>query len=456
MAAVKTSPAADALDLPILHSVSRARAGRKLALALGLMIVALPVAAAFVPWQQNVAGTGRVVALDPRQRPIVIPAPVTGVLVDLQVQEGSRVEEGATLAVMSDQDTGLLPRLEARLEFAQQKVASAELYLKLAQEKAKQLRAEKDLALTAARADVRIAFERIKQAEQDVVAKEANVKQKEADLERQRKLYEEVGTRSQDDFQLAELAYATAKAELEAARAKEKEAISDEEAKIAAQDRVSPAFDGRIADAEAAVQSAQQSLQDAQTDLTNKESELRRQETQVVKAPMAGTVLAINGANNRDLISRGAPLIEFVPDADDLVVELLMRGIDAPLIKPGRKARLQFEGWPAVQFAGWPSVAVGTFGGVVRLVDAQARPDGRVRVVVVPDPEDEEWPDPPFLRQNVRASGWIQLEMVSAGYEIWRQLNAFPPTVAMEPQTDAQGLKGDGKFPGESGDAKKP
>ena len=47
---------------------------------------------------------------------------------------------------------------------------------------------------------------------------------------------------------------------------------------------------------------------------------------------------------------------------------LLIEYVDAPLIEPGRKVRLQFEGWPAVQFVGWPSVAVGTFGGKVNRV----------------------------------------------------------------------------------------
>ena len=58
-------------------------------------------------------------------------------------------------------------------------------------------------------------------------------------------------------------------------------------------------------------------------------------------------------------------------------MELWARGNDAPLITPGRKVRLQFEGWPAVQFAGWPSVAVGTFGGIVGVVDAYRGAEAR-------------------------------------------------------------------------------
>ncbi|MEM7457372.1 MAG: toxin secretion protein, partial [Planctomycetota bacterium] len=88
----------------------------------------------------------------------------------------------------------------------------------------------------------------------------------------------------------------------------------------------------------------------------------------------------------------------------------------------------QFEGWPAVQFAGWPSVAVGTFGGVVASVDATDNGKGQFRVLVTPG--DAEWPSDRYLRQGVRANGWVMLREVSLGYEIWRQLNGFPVIVS--------------------------
>jgi hypothetical protein len=114
-------------------------------------------------------------------------------------------------------------------------------------------------------------------------------------------------------------------------------------------------------------------------------------------------------------------------------VELWVAGRDGPLISSGRKVRLQFEGWPAVQFVGWPSVAVGTFGGVVEFVDALADESGRYRVVVSPDPDDLPWPDNRWLRQGVRANGWVLLERVRLGFELWRQINGFPPALGAAP-----------------------
>ena len=86
-----------------------------------------------------------------------------------------------------------------------------------------------------------------------------------------------------------------------------------------------------------------------------------------------------------------------------------------------------FEGWPAVQFGGWPEVAVGTFGAVVSTVDPVVSSNGRFRVLLVPDPDDAPWPSNAYLRFGAQARGWILLDTVSVGYELWRRLNGFPP-----------------------------
>jgi hypothetical protein len=57
---------------------------------------------------------------------------------------------------------------------------------------------------------------------------------------------------------------------------------------------------------------------------------------------------------------------------------------------------------------------------------------GNFLISVTPDPNDDPWPDERYLRQGVKANGWVLLRQVPLGYEIWRQLNGFPPTVANE------------------------
>ncbi len=158
---------------------------------------------------------------------------------------------------------------------------------------------------------------------------------------------------------------------------------------------------------------------------------LARQQQQSVTAPRSGTILRRLAGEGSKLVKTGDILAVIVPDTASRAVELWVDGNDAPLITPGRNVRLQFEGWPAIQFSGWPSVAVGTFGGKVSFVDAADSGNGKFRVVVVPA-EGERWPSPRYLRQGVRANGWILLDRVTLGYELWRQFNGFPPSLKEE------------------------
>jgi multidrug resistance efflux pump len=175
---------------------------------------------------------------------------------------------------------------------------------------------------------------------------------------------------------------------------------------------------------------------DARAELARIETRMARQGLQLVRAPRDGTILRRAAGAGGVQVSAGQELVLFVPDTDSRAVELWMDGNDVPFIYPGREVRLQFEGWPAIQFAGWPGLAVGTFGGRVAIVDeADARSPGTFRILVTPM-EGEEWPDRRFLRQGVRAHGWVLLDVVPLGYELWRQFNGFPPVVAM---TDSGG-----------------
>ena len=49
--------------------------------------------------------------------------------------------------------------------------------------------------------------------------------------------------------------------------------------------------------------------------------------------------------------------------------------------------------------------------------------------VVVPDEKDDAWPEYPYLRQGVRVHGWVLLDQVPLGYEVWRRMNGFPPAL---------------------------
>ena len=179
----------------------------------------------------------------------------------------------------------------------------------------------------------------------------------------------------------------------------------------------------RIAEREGAVASARAALNRADVSLT-------RQSSQILRAPRDGFIQSVNAGDASTYVSAGAVLATFVPQSLERVVEVYIDGRDVALVKPGDKARIMFEGWPAVQFSGWPSVAVGTFGGIVVAVDQSAQLNGRFRVLIREDKtEKHHWPADRFVRFGAKAQAWVLLETVPVGYEIWRQLNNFPPVL---------------------------
>ena len=168
---------------------------------------------------------------------------------------------------------------------------------------------------------------------------------------------------------------------------------------------------------------------EAAASLAKAEVALSRQQTQLVTAPRDGTILRVLHGSGNVFVNEGDLLAKFVPQNFTQAAEIYIAGNDLPLVFPGRKVRLQFEGWPAVQFSGWPSVAIGTFGGIVTTVDPSASENGKFRVIVKPDKDDIDWPNYTYLRQGTRLHGWILLNQVKLGYELWRQFNGFPPSI---------------------------
>ena len=154
---------------------------------------------------------------------------------------------------------------------------------------------------------------------------------------------------------------------------------------------------------------------------------LARQSIQTKVAPSDGTILRLMSAGESTYVNAGEVLASFIPDGVERSVALIVSGLDAPLVYPGRRVRLQFDGWPMFQFSGWPAAALGTFPGIVEFVEPIADASGRFRVWVKEDVSEGGWPEERYVRLGSRVRGWVLLEEVRLGYELWRQLNGFPP-----------------------------
>lgn len=181
-------------------------------------------------------------------------------------------------------------------------------------------------------------------------------------------------------------------------------------------------------------------LAEARAKLSRVDVTLNRQSAQTVRAPRDGRIQSINAAAGATLVSAGDRLATLAPEAPVRIVELMVDGRDIAMIRPGRAVRLAFEGWPAIQFSGWPSIAQGMFDGRVRSIDPSAQTTGLFRVIVEPMPGRNPWPDTDYVRLGAKVRGWIQMETVSVGYELWRQLNDFPLEFR-RPATEAKGVE---------------
>lgn len=178
----------------------------------------------------------------------------------------------------------------------------------------------------------------------------------------------------------------------------------------------------------------------ASAEVSRVDVRLSRQSVQIVRAPRDGVILRVNAGDAATMVSVGQVVATFVPDDVERAVELFVDGRDVSLVREGAPVRLQFEGWPVVQVSGWPSKAVGTFGGRVVAIDASAEASGRFRILVEQDPDDEHaWPDRRYVRFGAKVRGWVLLDEVSVGYEIWRRMNNFPPNFPVDGQAPAAG-----------------
>jgi membrane fusion protein, adhesin transport system len=394
------------------------------AILLGLLVT-VTLLLAFVPWQQTAYGTGQIIAYAPLERQQIIEAPFEGRVVAWYVQEGTSVAAGDPITMVRDLDPLILERLELQQQATLDRLDAALGRVDRLDDRVAELGEARTGAVAAATLEIDAAEDRVEASAQKVEAARARLDTADKQLTRQRALAD-AGLTPRREVELTELEAEQAAAALREAQASL--AVSETEVGTleAELQRLRASTTADLAQARAGLETARGDVGQLRAELTELEGRLARQHSQVVVAPRAGTILRLVASEGTDLVEAGDPLAILVPTLATTAVELWMDGNDVPLVRAGQRARLQFEGWPALQVAGWPSLAIGTFMGRVELIDAAASEEGRVRILVVPA-VGEIWPAQRFMRQGMLARGWVQLERVAIGWELWRQFNGFPP-----------------------------
>lgn len=397
-----------------------------LARTIAPVIVLVCLGLALAPWVQTVQGTGQVIADAPLERTQPIEAPIKGRLLAWHVSEGKTVAKGELIATIGDNDPAYIERLQQSKIAAELSVHASETEIAALQVERSARQEAKSRAVAAAKARIREAEHKVLATRHGLEAARAGDKAARLDLSRRTTL-EEKGLRSRRDLESATLRQAKNRV----AVAKKRAELAGSEATVLAKksdlaEKIADA-DAKIAKVEATISKARSTKAKAQSTLAKASVDLARQHRGVIRAPRDGVIMRLLVQADTELVKVGDPVAILVPSITGAAAEIWLDGNDAALVESGRPVRLQFEGWPAFQFSGWPNAATGTFGGRVAYVDASATRSGKFRVLVRPDPDEAAWPSPGRLRQGTRVNGWVQLNEVRLGYEVWRQLNAFPP-----------------------------
>lgn len=396
-----------------------------------IMFFVLPILSLFLPWQQNVTANGKVTAYSPLERVQTIDAPVSGIISKWYVQEGSKVNEGDILVEISDIDPLFKDRLEVQRDNLRTKLVAKEDELKSYQVQQQNLISSRDARISAAQFKLDVANQTILAATETISSAKATADAAEFQNSRLQRLFVD-GLVSKRDVELAERDLIIAHRNLASAQAQQNSAKAEAQSAKAEIQQIRADAQAALDSNTAIINKIKGELADSQNSLTNSEISLSRQNSQKVIAPRAGTIFRLPVNSQSQMIAQGQPLLVILPDTQTRAVELWVDGRDAPLITENSLVRLEFEGWPAIQVPGWADVGIGTFAGKVSFVDPTDNGTGYFRVMILPDENYPDWPSARFLRQGITAKGWILLENVSIGYEIWRVLNGFPARIPQQ------------------------
>ncbi len=397
------------------------------------IIVLLMLLFLFLPWTQNVQSAGSVTAVSPNNRPQLVNAVIGGKIERWYVQEGQYVKKGDTIAFLSEvkseyMDPNLIQRTEEQMR---SKEGSVGAYMSKVQALDKQIDAMLDNRIV----KLNQAQNKIRQSRQKITSDSMDYRANELQL----KTVVDQYNRAENLYQKGQ--YSLTQVETRKIKVQEMEAkvVSLENKLLTSRNELSNAvqelsaidadYRDKIAKNESEKSSTLSSIYDAEATVTKMQNEVAnyslRSGFYYVTAPQNGFISQALKNGIGEIIKEGSPLVSIVPETADYGVEIFVEPFDLPLIHIGNNVQLQFDGWPAIVFSGWPNASVGMFNGKVIAVDNFVSDNGKYRVLVAPDKSKHSWPK--GLRMGVAVKSMTFLNDVPIWYELWRQINGFPP-----------------------------
>jgi hypothetical protein len=144
-----------------------------------------------------------------------------------------------------------------------------------------------------------------------------------------------------------------------------------------------------------------------------------------ILAPQDGYITQAIKSGVGETVKEGSEIISIMPFDSDLAVEMYVSPMDIPLLEKTQAVQIQFDGWPAIIFSGWPGISYGTYTGKIVAIDNFVNENGKYRVLVASDESVHQWPKE--IRVGAGANTITLLKDVPIWYELWRNINGFPP-----------------------------
>jgi membrane fusion protein, adhesin transport system len=388
----------------------------------------------FIPWTQNIRAKGYVTTLTPGQRPQTIQSVIPGRIEKWFVTEGDYVAKGDTILFISEIkgeyfDPNLVERTDTQIK-------AKELSVKSYMEKVKALDNQIDALINIRKLKTQQSQNYVKQALLAIQSDSANVQNAENDfviserqLKRTETLYEE-GLKSLTDLEKAKMKVQKTKAKrIEA----ENKLLTSRNKLINAKvdlESIESLYRDKLSKAESTKFTALSNMYDAEGQVTKMQIQYMNYSMRTglyyITAPQNGYITQAIKTGIGETIKAGDKILSIMPADHQLAVTMYVEPMDLPLMKVGEDVRIVFDGWPAIVFSGWPGVSHGTFGGRVVAIDNFISENGKYRVLIAEhESEDHHWPD--LIKIGAGVKAFALLEDVPIWYELWRNINGFPP-----------------------------
>lgn len=411
-----------------------------------LILLGVVVIIMFLPWTQNVRSKGELIALSPDQRPQTIQSVIAGRIEKWYVQEGQFVHKGDTILRISEVkdeyfDPNLLNNTQLQLDAKEFSKLSYEEKVNALDKQIAALQEANKLKISQAKNKVLQNILKVTSDSIDYQASKINFSVSNEQYLRMKSLYDE-GLRSLTDLENRNLKLQEAQAKL---ISQENKLLTSKNELINSKielNGIEAEYRDKIAKASSEKYSALSGRYDTDATINKLKNQYSNYKVRTslyfILAPQDGYVTQAKQVGLGETIKEGDDIISIMPATYDLAVQMYIKPIDLPLFEKGQKVMIQFDGWPAIIFSGWPGISYGTYEGEVLAMDNFISPNNMYRILVRPAINSQPWPEQ--LRVGAGVKALTLLKNVQVWYELWRQINGFPPDYyKVNPQTKADG-----------------